>query len=289
MNVFSRSWQITKLSFSVINKDRELLWFALLSFVFSTMFAVAMIVPSVLPDLMSGEESIQTLEVYQYVLIFLTYFGLAFIATFFNVCVVYTAKVRFEGGNATFDESLKFAFSKLKLIAQWSVLSASVGLLLKVLERLAASLGKGGEIVARIIIGLMGAAWSITTIFVVPILVYDNLGPIEAVKKSLKAVKETWGENIVKSLGLGLMTFLAFLLIGVASVGLTILLANQFDIAGLLAGIAIGGCLLLLTGLIFNVASTIFTTALYVYASEQIVATDFDEGLLKNAFKFKKK
>ncbi|MEQ8472336.1 MAG: DUF6159 family protein [Marinoscillum sp.] len=288
MNVFSRSWQITKLSFSVINKDRELLWFALLSFVFSAVFSLAMIVPSVVPDLLYGESSIYTLEVYQYILIFLTYFGLAFIATFFNVCVVYTAKVRFGGGNATFGESFSFATSRMGLIARWSLLSASVGLLLNVLERIAASFGKVGEIVARIIIGLMGAAWSIATIFVVPILVYDGLGPIDAVKKSMKAVKETWGENIVKSLGLGLMTFFAFLLVAAVSVGLTILLANQFDLAGLITGVVIGGCLLLMTGLIFKVASVIFSTALYVYANEQIVASDFDENIIKGAFKPKK-
>jgi len=289
MNVFSRSWQITKLSFSVINKDRELLGFALLSFIFSAIFSIAMIVPSVLTDLISGDKSYDTLEIYQYALIFITYFGLAFIATFFNVCVVYTTKVRFEGGDATFSESIRFALSRIGLIARWSVLSATVGLLLNMLERIAASFGKVGEIVARIIIALMGAAWSIATIFVVPILVYDGVGPIDAVKKSMRAVKETWGENIVKSLGLGLMSILAFLLVGGVSVGLTILLANQFDAAGLLTGIAIGGCLLLLTGLIFKVAGLIFSTALYVYANEQIVAADFNENVIKGAFKTKKK
>lgn len=289
MNVFSRSWQITKLSFSVINKDRELLIFALLSFVFSGIFSLAMIVPSILPDIIDGGKSVQELEIYQYVLIFLTYFGLAFIATFFNVCVTYTAKVRFEGGNATFGDSFRFAMSRIGLIAQWSILSASVGLLLKVLERAVSSFGKVGEIVGRIVIGLMGAAWSIATIFVVPILVYEGLGPIDSLKKSMKAVKETWGENIVKSIGLGLMTFFAYVVVIAAGIGLTILLANQFDFTGLIVGVAIGGSLLLFTGLLFKVASTVFTTALFVYANEKIVATDFSPDVIEGAFKSKKK
>ena len=287
MNVFSRSWQITKLSFSVINKDRELLGFAFLSFVFSAMFSIAMIVPSILPDLVSGEKSVDTLEVYQYVIVFITYFGLAFIATFFNVCVVYTTKVRFEGGNATFGESFKFAMSRIGLIAQWSLLSATVGLILKILEQAASKLGKYGEIVARIIIGLMGAAWSIATIFVVPILVYDGLSPIEAVKKSVRAVKETWGENLVRSIGVGLMTFFAFLLVIGFSIGLGWVLTMLFDFPGLIAGIAIGAALLLFTGLVFNVASTIFTTALYIYASEKLVPADFDKDVIEGAFKEK--
>lgn len=288
MNVFSRSWKITKMSFSVINKDRELLAFALLSFVFSAVFSIAMIVPSIVSEVLNQGQAIGDLQIYQYVIIFATYFGLAFIATFFNVCVVYTAKVRFEGGNATFGESIRFAFSRIGLIVRWSLLSASVGLLLNVLERAVASFGKLGEIVGRIIIRLMGAAWSIATIFVVPILVYDGLGPIDAVKKSMSAVKETWGENIVRSIGLGLMTFFAYVIVIATGAGLTILLANSFDAAGLIAGLVIGGCLLLFTGLLFKVASTVFTTALFVYANEKIVASDYDASLIEGAFKNKK-
>ncbi|MBZ0244871.1 MAG: hypothetical protein K8H85_02890 [Cyclobacteriaceae bacterium] len=52
MNAFTRSWKITQLTFRVINQDRELIWFALLAFIFSTLFTVAMVVPSVLPTLM---------------------------------------------------------------------------------------------------------------------------------------------------------------------------------------------------------------------------------------------
>ena len=288
MNVFSRSWQITKMSFSVINKDRELLAFALLSFVFSAIFSIAMIVPSVLSEIINEGQPVSELEVYQYIIIFATYFGLAFIATFFNVCVVYTAKIRFEGGDATFGESIRFAFSRIGLIIRWSLLSASVGLLLNVLERAVSSFGKVGEIVGRIIIGLMGAAWSIATIFVVPILVYDGLGPIDAVKKSMSAVKETWGENIVRSIGLGLMTVFAYFAVIAGGVGLTILLTNYFEIAGLITGLVIGGCLLLFTGLLFKVASTVFTTALFVYANEKIVASDYDPALIEGAFKSKK-
>ncbi|MBA4057841.1 MAG: hypothetical protein C0490_24205, partial [Marivirga sp.] len=132
MNAFSRSWMITRLTFGVINKDRELLWFALLSFIFSTLFAIAMIFPSIIPTLMENDFSRDSLQLFEYVIIFLTYFGLAFIATFFNVCVVYTAKIRFEGGDATFGQSIGFAFSKIYLIFQWSLLSATVGLLLRI-------------------------------------------------------------------------------------------------------------------------------------------------------------
>lgn len=284
MNAFTRSWKITQLTFRVINQDRELIWFALLSFIFSSLFAVAMIVPSVVPTIMAEGLSQDSLQIFQYIIIFLTYFGLAFIATFFNVCVVYTTKIRFEGGNATFGESIRFAFTKLGLIFQWSLLSATVGLLLKILDNLASRLGKGGQIVASILIGLLGMAWSIISIFVVPVLVYEGLGPIDAVKKSTQVIKKTWGESLIRHFGLGLIQFFVFVLIIALSFGLTYVLFNAFDVTGLIIGIGVGVLLMLLAGLIFSVANTIFNTALYVYANKSLVAEGFDEETVKGAF-----
>lgn len=287
MNAFSRSWMITKLSFGVINKDRELLWFALLSFIFSTLFAIAMIFPSIIPTLIDNDFSRDSLQLFEYVIIFLTYFGLAFIATFFNVCVVYTTKIRFEGGNATFGESIGFAFSKVLLILQWSLLSATVGLLLRILHHLASSLGKVGQIVANILIGLLGMAWSIVTIFVVPVLVYEGLGPINAVKKSTEVIKRTWGESLIKTIGLGLVQFFIFVVIIILSGFLTYFLAATLDVTGVIIGVCVGLILLLLTGLIFTVASTIFNTALYVYANSHQIASGFTEDVVRGAFKQK--
>jgi hypothetical protein len=229
--------------------------------------------------------SSESLEIYQYILLFITYFGLAFIATFFNVCVVYTTKVRFEGGNATFSESIKFAFSKIGLIFQWSLISATVGLLLRLLQNAASRLGKGGQLVANILISLVGFAWSVITIFVVPVLVYEGLGPIDAIKKSMKVIKETWGENLIRSIGLGLIQLFAFFLLAIITFGLTYVLINAFGEVGLLVGIGIGVLLFLLSGLIFAVATTFFNTSLYVYANNKIVANGFDEEVVKGAFR----
>jgi len=285
MNAFSRSWHLTKVTFDVINKDRELLGFALLSFIFSTLFIVAMVFPTIVSKILENGYSADSIKAIDYVILFVTYFGLAFIATFFNVCVVYTTKIRFEGGNATFGESFQFAMSRLGLIIQWSLLSASVGLLLRLIETLGKNFGKIGQVVVSIIVSLLGMAWGILTIFVVPVLVYEGLGPGAAIKKSIDVIKKTWGENLIKAIGLGLVQFLIIFLIIVGSVGLTYFLGEAFHVIGVLSGVAIGVLLLLLTGLIFNVANTIFNTALYVYANQGSIAAGFNEENIKGAFR----
>lgn len=288
MNALARSWQITRLTFSVINKDKELLWFALLAFIFSTIYSVVMIVPSILPMFMSAENGTEGMEVYQYVIIFLTYLGLAFIATFFNTCVVYTAKVRFEGGNATFSESLKFAVSRLGIIFQWSLISATVGLILKILDNMAERFGQVGQIVASLLIGILGMAWSVITIFIVPVMVYEGVGPIDAVKKSTQVIKQTWGESLIKTIGLGIIQFFSTLFV-VALSGVMIYYSSlQFGALGFFISLMIGLLLVLLVFLIFGVASTIFNTVLYLYANTGKAASGFDSNMIRDAFQPKR-
>jgi hypothetical protein len=157
--------------------------------------------------------------------------------------------------------------------------------LLRLLDNLAQRFGKIGEIVMRIIIGMLGLAWSILTIFVVPVLVYEGLGPIDAIKKSAQVIKHTWGESLIKSIGLGLVQFLVFALLIILSGGLTYVLSSAFQEMGLLIGIGVGMLLVFLAGLIFSVASTIFNTALYVYANHNIIASGFNEEIVKGAFR----
>ena len=123
------------------------------------------------------------------------------------------------------------------------------------------------------------------TIFVVPVLVYEGLGPVEAVKKSVAIIKKAWGESLIRAFGLGLIQLVVFILVLLASALIVYVLSSAFDVAGMLIGISIGAGLLLLTGLVFVVANTIFNTALYVYANNGQVASGFNEEIVRNAFK----
>jgi len=87
-DVLSRSWEITKLNFDVMKKDKELLLFPLFASIFSILFLIAMLVPSIITSFIENGAGPEVYGIVQYTILFLTYLGLAFIATFFNVCVV---------------------------------------------------------------------------------------------------------------------------------------------------------------------------------------------------------
>ncbi len=132
-NVFSRSWALTKLSFSVILDDKELLIFPFLSAFFSLAVLVLFWLPLRLFLVPGTEHSSATL----WVGLFFLYFFLTLFSTFFSVCAVHIIKKRLEGGREGLSESFSFAFSKINLILSWSLVSATISVLLRLLESLA--------------------------------------------------------------------------------------------------------------------------------------------------------
>lgn len=100
-------------------------------------------------------------------------------------------------------------------------------------------------------------------------------------------IKKTWGESLIRVIGLGIVQFLVSAVVVILSIAPTYMLASAFNTTGLLIGITVGALLLLLSGLIFMVANTIFNIALYVYANKNMVASGFDEDLVRGAFKQK--
>jgi len=284
-NIFSRSWEITKNSFGVILKDKELLLFPILSGFFSLLFVLSMLFPTIIGNLITGV--VPELGVIDYVLLFVSYLGLSFIATFFNCCVVYTTKKRFENKNSKFFETLGFAFSKIHLIFFWSLLSATVGVILNVLENLAEKSKGLGRFVLQALVKTLGMAWSIVTLFVIPSLVYKNLSPFSAIKDSIKVLKKTWGESLVKYLGLGLIKGLLIAL-GIVLLIILIFVVIPLGAVAVISVVAIFVVYLILLGLIFGIADSIFDTALYYYALTGKVPSSYTSEQMKEAFHKKK-
>ena len=287
MNIVSRSWNITKLTFSVIWQDKEMLLFPFFGTIVSVLYVAAILVPSGVLQVLGEIDAAGVGAAWgglEYVLLFSAYLGLAFIATFFNVCVVYTTKIRFEGGDATFMDSIRFGLSKIGIIFQWSLLAATVGLALAMLERLAERLGGAGEIVVKIIRSVLGMVWSVVTLFVVPVLVYENASPAQAVRRSKDILKKTWGESLARAFGLGIIQFLCILAVIGITLGLLTLAPKGL---GTFLVVALGGLSSLCIILVFNVANTVFNTALYVYASTGAEPAAFDAQVLVGAFKTK--
>jgi len=140
------------------------------------------------------------------------------------------------------------------------------------------------ELLGRIVIGLIGAAWTIATYFIVPVLVVEKLGPFDAVKRSATLMKQTWGESLASHVGIGaatgLISFLGVLLIGTASVALAVAMSS---LAVFIAGVVAIVAFLVLAALVSSALTTIVLSALYLYAAQKKAPQAFD-GMAQFAF-----
>lgn len=215
-------------------------------------------------------DSLGTAEI---VILALLYIALAYITIFFNAALVFAADERLKGGDPTLRSALRGAASRAGRILPWAVVSATVSIILRAIEERVGALG-------RIVTGLVGVAWSLVTFLVVPVLVFEDLGVVDAVKRSGTLFKQTWGENMAAQFGFGLLGTIAALPgIAVAAIGL----GSGGALAGI--GVVIGVVWVALVVVVIASLSGIFQAALYHYAvSGTVPGQHFSEQTFAQAF-----
>lgn len=269
------TWTLMGASFDVIKKDKELLIFPLLSGIASFFVLASFIAPIFATDLFLKNGDLQKgQEVLLLLYAFLYYVCNFFVIVFFNTCVVACAAMRFEGHDPTVGDGLRAAFARLPQILGWSVLAATVGMVLRAIE-------ERSDLIGRIVAGLLGVAWTLTTFLAVPVLVLEKKGPIEALKTSAGLLRKTWGEQIFSNIGFGAIGTL-FAIPGILGlVGAFALMQTSMALFGLVLAVSVG--YLILFSLVMSATDSIFRTALYMYAHNGRAPAGFSEEILAGA------
>jgi len=281
---FSYSWQLVKESFAVLKKDKEMMLFPIVSAILAVLAFLSLIVPFAVLSFLSGETTPSALF---YLLLFVYYVITSFIIIFFNTGLITCAHMRLNGKDPTFKDGIKNAWKHVGNIFVWSVISATIGLILRmIVDRIENSerLGPFGRIVGVIFIGLLGMAWSFLTFFVIPVMVFENKNAFASIKQSGSLFKKTWGENVIGQFSMGLIFGLLFLA-GLGAMFLAFL-------SGSITVIIVMGVITLLYWMILAIVSTslngIFVAAMYSYAKNGKVPIAYSPELVKGAFKHKK-
>ncbi len=269
MGRLSRGWQLTKLSFNVIRKDKEILLFPIISGIALILMAASFFGTYYFAF---GFDNINTYLLAAFFIAF--YFVSAFIVVFFNVALVSCAMLRLNGGDPTFSYGIKMATSRLKYILEWALLSATVGLVLQAISSRSGVIGK-------VIIGMIGFAWSVATYFVVPIIAFEQMGPFKAIKRSASILKGSWGEALISNLGIGLIFFL-LALVGLIPLIIGFVIGVSFAI---IAGIVIAVVYWLCLAVLASAASGVLLTALYRYGTTGKLSEYYSEQVLQNPWR----
>lgn len=279
----SYTWSLMGASWDVLKKDKELLVFPLVSGICCLIVMASFAVPLFLTDRWQppDQQAAPADHVIYYLIMFVFYFCMYFVITLFNAAIIGCAVYRMEGGDPTLADGFRIAFSRLPLIAGWALVSATVGLILRIIE-------DRSEKVGAFVAGLLGMAWSLVSFLVVPVLVVERKGPIAALKESTVLLKRTWGEQVVGGFSFGVIFFLlgipAWLLI---AVGVYAGLAMG-NILILVLCVGAGGLYLVALGLVESALHAIFQAALYLYARDHRAPAGFSSDLLEGAMQPKR-
>jgi hypothetical protein len=272
-------WELVKQSLKVLRLDKELLVFPLLSGIACTLVLATFAVPMWFAGVFeppSDQDAGGLSRIVWFLIVFAFYFVNYFIMIFFNSALVGCAVIRLKGGDPVVRDGIGAAMARLPQIAGWALVAATVGMILKAIE-------SRSEAVGRFVTGLLGAAWSILTFFVVPVIVIEQTNPIEAVRRSSSIMKSTWGEALGAHFGITFIVFLAYLVAllpaGLAAAAFS---AQMIAIGVVLAVVAV--VWMLLVALVSTALNSIIQAALYVYAVDHKVPAHFDSGVLEHAF-----
>jgi len=205
-----------------------------------------------------------------------------FFGVFFNVALVSCVMDAFAGRPVSLRAGLSAAAARLPQIMWWSLYATTIGVLIGVLRNLLRKLGMLGALVGS----AASLSWAILTYFVVPVLVTENVGPAEAVRRSTDIIKRNWGNAV------GVEAGLSFLLIfGIVPPAVLIYFINSSDaVPGLhdkmlaFAGIASFAYFAALIAFI-STMDVIFRTGVFIYATTGVLPQGVDPATMKGVFR----
>jgi hypothetical protein len=276
------SWELVKASAAVLRDDQELVVFPIISsfgvMIVTLTFIVPMLLATAIDARLFGFQD--NLGPLFYLVLFLFYLAQYFVIFFANTALVGAATIRLSGGNPTLRDGLEIAYERIGAVFGYALIAATVGLLLRIISE------RGGAI-GRIITSFLGVAWNVTTFLVVPVLVVEEVGPIEAIKRSGQLLRQTWGEQIVGNFGIGAIFGLA--IVGVLLVGVPVAILAAMTNSMLLVGLVVALVVMAILALVLiqSTLSSIYTAAVYTYATEGNTGGYFRDDLIQGAFREK--
>jgi Family of unknown function (DUF6159) len=267
-----RSWRLTKTAWELVRRDRAMLALALLGMTSALIWLAAY-------TLIGGYSSDGSSQGKVFLAILIALYPSTFLSVFFNVALASAANAALDGRRLSFGEAIGESRKRLGKIALWSLLAAGVGALL---AELSSRIPGGGRIASA----LVGAAWGLATLFVIPILATEapTPGPIKALKESVGVIRKRWGESISGTVTISFWTvFVAIPAAMLLAVGFALIGGDSATAGAVL--VAVGGLLLFAVMAISSAVQQVFSLCLYEYATDGTVRQFSEQDLAEPPFK----
>ncbi len=274
------SWSLVKASWAVLRADKELIVYPIVSFIAVSIITLTFFVPGMFWFFSSNASSRDAYANPLFLAFLFAFYLVQYTIVFFcNTALVGAAMIRLNGGDPTVGDGFHIARERLGKIVAYAFISSTVGMVLRWLSE------KG--LLGRLVAGLIGVTWNIATYLVVPVLVVEDIGPVDAIKRSAALLRKTWGEQIVGHAGISVV-------FGLMGLGVMMLFVPALFFAiGLKSAVLIAGAVVALLivlmglGLLASALNGIYTAAVYRYAVDGNPGEFFDKSLVEQTFRVK--
>jgi Family of unknown function (DUF6159)/Membrane domain of glycerophosphoryl diester phosphodiesterase len=281
----SRSWALAGACWDVLMEDPALLIFPLLSAIAIVLLMASFAMPVwlIFHSLRSAPadgSTTHTLRLSSYAATYVFYVITYSIVMFFNSALIAVALRRLDGESAGVRDGLEAALSNLPAILGYALIAATVGTILRAIEQRVGLIG-------RIVTAIIGAAWTLATAMTLPVLIVENVGPVEAISRSLDLLRRNWGENLIGNVGIS---------IGIAVIGVPICVLGVLFLMAAISSKAPGMIMLAATllfvmiiglSIVSSTLHSIYTAALYRFATGDKDNGAIGPELLADAYRSK--
>lgn len=278
----SRSWSLAGQCWNVLKEDPALLVFPLLSCVVLLVLLGSFAVPVYAlyhsSQALLAEGTAHTNQLLFYITMYAFYFVSYAVMMFFNSALISVALKRLDGESASVREGLQMALARLPAILGYAVIAATVGTLLRAIEERVGLVG-------RIVTAIIGAGWTIATAMTLPVLIEEDVGPVEAISRSLDLLRRNWGENVIGNGGISLGVAVVAIPVGVLGWSLVYAAMSTRATASIFLAMALFVLTMIAIGLVSTTLHTIYTAALYRFATGSKENAGIDGDLLAEAFR----
>lgn len=283
-------WLLFKQSVRILSGNRGLLrylgmtylWVLSLNVISISLIAYVVYYSADMFSYQTSSNNNASIQVFWYSFAFMGYLLSYFIVNFYATALAANMLDIFRGERRSYTDYIAVARSKKGNIFMFSLISATVGMFLQyVVERI--------RFVGWIIAYLLGTAWNIGTMFVLPVIVEGNVSAPQAIKQSINFFKQTWGENITAKvtvnaplflINLGMLVAFSVLFFG-ALMSNSIVLVIIVTVIYILAAISLA--------VLGSFANSVINTALYFYAAHKAIPAAFSADMLNSVFIVKSK
>ena len=275
----SNSWLLAKECWQVLMHDKEMLIYPTLATIVNVLILIIAYIYLLAIGIFDTDSGLNYTK-FQWIvgagIALIAMYAAHFTFSFFECALVASAIKRLRGENPTLGHGLGIATNRIPQIAGWSLYSTVFGIFVALLKSLFKS-----RLAQKMVGALAETAWNVVTVFVLPLVVVENVSSTHAIKASAKLVRQKWGEAATLEIGFGTLCSLAAMPIACLFILSGFLQTSHSELAFALMifGLALGAFL----GLIFAALDGISKAVLFNFAVGGNLPREVRNSTLKNA------